>query len=1143
MKRPYSGESWTRFKELMQKLTKRSAIVEARSQLNEDNIAELQPAVEELQETVEKINDYTTGINLIRGSRDFTVGTKKFEFVNGFYDGFVIPSTCRLYVDSDGYTVANLKLSGSNTDQWRMIFTNYFNGFKKGDWLTIGFDIMVDDVSVLDNDNILLIDVTDYDKSSPINRWTFYLKNYVDSPENENWYHIEQRVQVTGNVTDNTYAHIRIQLPRNGSINVKKMCCYVGNINHPIWSQSPFDVILNQTDFDDKLDSIIDRFDSINDETTGINLLRGTRDFTLGSDRYLSSYNYLDGFTNNTGFISYKDVDGFTVFEKTNTQAAFSRISTSVIKDVDKESYYTIFFEFMTENVTTLTNELGGVYLGTFFLYTNDGKENKYKDLYSKAHFGIQNTENGKWYKAVYYLKFEDMSYTTNGPHSDDYSSMYAIFSPTAREAGTTKFRKMGVYKGKIENPVWSASPFDIDYINDETTGINLLKGTRDIYLTTNLYNDSGFGADGFVVVPNYQPYVNFSKDENGFGIVSISRSGLSASAYTSIRSSVIPLSSKSIGDIYTVSFDVMVDDINSLDLNGIGYVELYNFDNKTRITGKDLYLSDGGITPVSGKWARVVFDYTVPESAIDNSGIILYLQVPRNGSVNFKKPCIYKGRINNPIWSASPFDAASSYDFNELFGPSKVEKMLKAGDDLDKLLEYGKYACYTYSIVTQLLNKPKDLETAFVLYVETANGQSNTRRQRLIALNSQKQSNPRVFIRYKQDGINGDEWFEWEETYTYTTIRPIEGGGTGGKTLEEAQTNLKIFNTKNTAAISDSNSTNDGYSVFGPNTANVPISGAYGVIEQIRNSSGPWLMQRASTTSGNGPLEFIRSNINNSGWSSWDEILTKKHYPYNPGLYKGRSIADIFKNEIGSDHIANWLSSRVSQGNFEGLNIGDWVDINCDGTTMRYYIAGIDTYYKTGYYETPHHIIMVPNKPWTLSEAKDGSYATGLMPTSKTAIAWNTENSNNGTSETQSPYMASNLHKWEIEVMLPRFPQEWQDVMYDRMVYLETRYSASSTLTDSTGASWVQMGKIWSPSEVEMTGRSDNCSGKYSCAGDCQFPFFAQAKDIVIGDSKWLRSVGSNSAATACIINSYGVSTTNNVTKPVKPYPCFMIS
>lgn len=414
--------------------------------------------------------------------------------------------------------------------------------------------------------------------------------------------------------------------------------------------------------------------------------------------------------------------------------------------------------------------------------------------------------------------------------------------------------------------------------------------------------------------------------------------------------------------------------------------------------------------------------------------------------------------------------------------------------------------------------------------------------------------NDPSIFFRYGNDSTSMKPW----KTLLGTNgLIPIETGGTAGNTVESARKNLKIGQMLDVNPISTLNqdtydfwkTKDNGWYRFGTKTLQGQPNQWGFLYNLVYNNSDIVQFFLSATTSKStiAPVAVRHATASSAGQPMpyFEAIDSEYQMPYVSGTYTGRDIATIHEAEIGSSHIANWLASRVSQGNFEGINIGDWVDIPCTGVTRRYVIAAIDPYYQQSQSRMGHHIVMVPNTKWNLDPSRDGSYAMG---NGNVYILWNTTADNNGTATEQSPYLVSNLHKWELEVALKQFPQQWQDVMIDRWVCSEIRYSASSKLSNPTGSKWSNLGKLWSLSEVEFNGRTIRSSLKYgSNLTDVQFPIFETRKKAILMTgmtSVWLRDVEDGSPSNCCMFSYVGDSSTmiSNYSGGLCAYPCFLL-
>ena len=88
-------------------------------------------------------------------------------------------------------------------------------------------------------------------------------------------------------------------------------------------------------------------------------------------------------------------------------------------------------------------------------------------------------------------------------------------------------------------------------------------------------------------------------------------------------------------------------------------------------------------------------------------------------------------------------------------------------------------------------------------------------------------------------------------------------------------------------------------------------------------------------------------------------------------------------------------------------------------------------------------------------------------------------------------------------------------------------------------------MGKIWSPSEMEVYGCPVWGSKGYSVGFDSQFPIFTDTASRIAGPRVvwWLRSVMGGSASYACYVSSHGAaSTLAPAVDWVRPLPCFLL-
>ena len=257
---------------------------------------------------------------------------------------------------------------------------------------------------------------------------------------------------------------------------------------------------------------------------------------------------------------------------------------------------------------------------------------------------------------------------------------------------------------------------------------------------------------------------------------------------------------------------------------------------------------------------------------------------------------------------------------------------------------------------------------------------------------------------------------------------------------------------------------------------------------------------------------------------------------------YGGRALASVFASEIASTDIYTWLRNRARNGNFSGLRIGDYIDVpvsggaNVPAQTVRYRIGAIDQYYQCGDNAMGHHIVMVPRAPVSV---------TGSKAVNTNCLQWRDTNDNNGTADEKHPYLCSKLHDWEINDFLPALPSTLQSAIMVQRVLLEERYSSSNKLTEASGWSWADLGKIWSPSEMEVYGCPVWGSKGYSVGFDSQFPIFSDTASRIVGGRVpwWLRSVMGGSSSGACAVNSAGTASYSAPANDwMRPMPCFLL-
>ena len=124
--------------------------------------------------------------------------------------------------------------------------------------------------------------------------------------------------------------------------------------------------------------------------------------------------------------------------------------------------------------------------------------------------------------------------------------------------------------------------------------------------------------------------------------------------------------------------------------------------------------------------------------------------------------------------------------------------------------------------------------------------------------------------------------------------------------------------------------------------------------------------------------------------------------------------------------------------------------------------------------------------------------------------------------------------------------PQSLKNVIVEKRFHLEKRYSSSGKLTNSNGAGWANIGKLWIPTEVELCVASVWTGGGYAACGSvCQYPIFANGYSNFTGDRKniWILSTKSDSSQNFVFLpsrrNIYFAGAASSYSVPI----CFRIA
>lgn len=390
-------------------------------------------------EKLETVNDMTTGINLLRGTRDFQQGTKTFGTESDVYvDGYNVPGPWKRIVDESGFTYfvtsneANVKFANS------AIFK-----VRPGEQMTLSFNFMVKNLDVLATTNDIATIVWRNETGGQISQ------QYVNVKKSElisnEWKQLTRYFEVPQNIS---YATFTFRCPANcPDLYYKMPIALFGHINNPIYSVNPADLAL----------------EPINDITTGINLLRGTRDLPQGIIKPGDLGLYKDGcYPYNKNIVRGIDDDGFSYVAMKQSSGS-SYFDTSLTNE-PISSGETITVEFMFKMVSKAGSENIIAQLREYFIEpqsTNSVSQIALTDY----GLSVDTIEVGKWYRFVRVITATKNYDAQNG-------FLYLEFrnQNSSSEEKEEWFKKPLIYKGRIEHPEWSASPFDLAQITDLTT-------------------------------------------------------------------------------------------------------------------------------------------------------------------------------------------------------------------------------------------------------------------------------------------------------------------------------------------------------------------------------------------------------------------------------------------------------------------------------------------------------------------------------------------------------------------------------------------------------------------------------------------------------------------------------------------------
>ena len=221
--------------------------------------------------------------------------------------------------------------------------------------------------------------------------------------------------------------------------------------------------------------------------------------------------------------------------------------------------------------------------------------------------------------------------------------------------------------------------------------------------------------------------------------------------------------------------------------------------------------------------------------------------------------------------------------------------------------------------------------------------------------------------------------------------------------------------------------------------------------------------------------------------------VEAQNNAAFHNSIFMGRDITEKYTN--GS------LYTKISNGTFEDIFVGDYFTASYAGANKIFRIAGFNSLYNQGDSNvlTRNHAVIVPDEPlvnavMNTSNASTNGYAS--MPVRSGAIA--TINTNLNT--TFSGHLIT-----KRELLCNKTSSD---------------VSSGMTATSGSSSSWAWYdSKSDLMTEMELYGTSIfNTSGHDVASGYSQYPLFALAPEFIsMGYDYWLRGVANSAKFTIC--------------------------
>lgn len=249
----------------------------------------------------------------------------------------------------------------------------------------------------------------------------------------------------------------------------------------------------------------------------------------------------------------------------------------------------------------------------------------------------------------------------------------------------------------------------------------------------------------------------------------------------------------------------------------------------------------------------------------------------------------------------------------------------------------------------------------------------------------------------------------------------------------------------------------------------------AYNSLETYMRTSGEASLPQDQTIIYSKPFEDISVNMS---------LYNRNN------IYRGKDLTDIY----------TWddISSKVRNGTFDDLYVGDYINVTIDNKSIPFRFAGFDTYLGTGDTQlTSHHIVIVPdiikNAQMNLTSVITGGF--------KGSAIWTT--------------------------VIPEYNTKVENAIGANHVlsYRQLISNSVNSSGQSSGWEWVTA-KLFLMSEVSVYGSTVFSSSGFDIGIDNrQFPIFRLNPSMYNNERTWWWLKAVRSATYFCFVANFGFS------------------